>query len=275
MKKLIALILVFVLAFSICACSSDSKKDADKDDKTVESVDVQTILSDLDNQAKADKHIGKSTTLFGRVEEISSESCKLYHSLALDEEQTPLSFESYIKMPTDQLEKLNTDDYVAITAIIEKTQKDEENGNFYYTFKDGKLDDIAKFDKFVSDTYSSLDAYKIISTDSLYNFAENYAEFRNEALRYNEEDITDFITGTWYYQYATGSSYPNHITCECTYTSSDLTFEYLSYSGDVSESTRDWSYNNGILDSFFGEEYVYKISDNVIWYGNEILSKKA
>ena len=46
MKKLIALILVFVLAFSICACSSDSKKDADKDD--VKSEKTTEVTSEVE-----------------------------------------------------------------------------------------------------------------------------------------------------------------------------------------------------------------------------------
>ena len=74
MKKLIAMLLVVVICLSFVACGAGEEKEVER-----EMISVSTLVSDLENLARAEQNVGKAVHLFGTIDSIEKDAFILKH----------------------------------------------------------------------------------------------------------------------------------------------------------------------------------------------------
>ena len=276
MKKLITLILISIVCFSLMSCSSAAPP---------EFVEIDTLLDALDNQAKAELNIGKATTLFVKVTVIASDHCVVAHLFN--------SESSKVYMEKEILAELDKDQYAAIYGVVESVASNENNTSFHYVFKDGRIEDMALVDEYVAKMNYGFTSH---NNDHIYErktFLIDYVNARGEALALDENEIREYIIGTWERKIKQAfTDYFGEITFYGTHTPEITFFEDGTYSietYDNNTSTSDfYSGNYEIEDgawfiegdrvkidcfsyvSLLGER-IYKISENVFIYGDEYI----
>lgn len=273
MKKA-TLFLCLVLSFSLCllACSKDSSSAPIE----IVEVGIDTILADIDNQARAEMNIGKATTMFVKISSIKSDHCTVSHAF--------VNQSSDVYMDKSTLAKLNKDQFVAIYGVVDCVKSNESGTSFHYVFKNGQLEDMKMFDKYVA---SKNHASRYGSNDTIFgraSFFKSYISERYSALRVPKEELTDFLVGTWernVRQYFSRHDFYGTHTPEITFhsdgtytiqTMSDRTSQMDFLSGEYDLSNGTWAIENQgiILDGnlSFGDYAwpVYKISDDVFIY---------
>lgn len=284
MKKVIALGLVLILCFACVGCGGTAGDHA----QSPEQIGINTLLADLDNQAKAEMNIGKATTMFVKIETIFSDHCVVYHLMR--------GGSSDVYMETEQLAQLEKGEFAALYGVVQSVATNEGGTSFRYVFKDGRPEDMALFDAYVAQMN-----YGSSSGDNDYifdreDFLKSYASTRWEALSLDGEEIKTFLLGTWerridQYFSSYNDSFTGTHTPEITFYA-DGTYVTQCYNNDTSRSDfifgeykqadGTWVIEqnslklDGYIDSSLDLAHsVYKISENVFIWDGEIFIRCA
>lgn len=251
MKKIIALLLVLITCLSFAACGSKSNTDIER-----EMISVSTLISDLDNLARAEQNVGKATHLFGTIDSIGTEAFTLKHIF--------INRSFSIPMESAVLAELNKGDYVAIYAVVEEIN----SGNF--KFKNCKQIEMELMDEYVVNTVSTSSTETLIKTYS--GAIEDYVVSRGDTFKMTGDDeIASYILGKWYWPYHMGLSgtYISDLEYfadgECIWSTWD------SYFNEWDDAYCDWSVENGIFDGCSSSSTaVYKITENAMVTANNL-----
>ena len=127
MKKALSFILALMLCLSLCACGGD-KGEGNADESTtsdqvvtetpepeIEMVLFDDLITDLENEAKAQLNVGKGANILAQVDTIKSDYCSvtLFHKD---------SHRAKILLPTEVLAEMKVDQVIAVTAIIDSIE---------------------------------------------------------------------------------------------------------------------------------------------------------
>lgn len=268
MKKILVGILILTVLLSLCACQS--KGLAGK--QPVEMVDVDTLLYDLSNQAKATLNIGKATTMFVTVEKIYADYCEVRH--VLGEEI------SFVYMPVEELAQLQTGQYTAIYGVIESVESNSIVGSsdFQYVFKNASLADMAQFDAYMADhSYN-----KGVLLD--------YLDVRGSSFALTGQEIPEFLVGTWeneVVQYVSGNGLPYNAqysqeitfsadgTCQLLRLADDTwQSEFMLGKGEFEKINGKWTVSGDYIEIDFYQTYlplpIYKITENKFVFDDRV-----
>lgn len=252
MKKILSLILALVMCLGMCACASNGKdiKNTEENEPEAEVISIDTLLSDLDNLARAEQNVGKATHLFGTIEFIGTEALKLKH----------IFIERSFSIPMDSavLAELNKGDYIAIYAVV-----DEIGSGGYFKFKNAKQVDMKLMDEYVVNAVSTYSINDLIKTHS--DVIENYVVSRGDTFKMTDDNkIASYIVGKWYWPYHMGISgtYISDLEYfadgECIWSAWD------NYRGKWKDAYCSWSVKDGIFYGCGDDTAVYKISENAM-----------
>ena len=251
MKKIIALLLAIITCLSFAAC--DSKSDADIER---ELISVSTLISDLDNLARAEQNVGKATHLFGTIDSIGTDAFTLKHIF--------IGRNFSIPMDSAVLAELNKGDYIAIYAVVDEIN----SGNF--KFKNCKQVEMELMDEYVVNAVSTYSTEALIKTHS--GAIEDYIVSRGDTFKMtNDDEIASYILGKWYWPYHMGLSgtYISDLEYfadgECIWSAWD------EYRGKWKNAYCSWSVKDGIFDGCSGTDTaVYKITANAMVTANNL-----
>lgn len=250
MKKLIAMLLVFVICLSFVACGAGEEKEVER-----EMISVKTLIADLDNLARAEQNVGKATHLFGTIDSIGTEAFTLKHIF--------INRSFSIPMDSAVLAELNKGDYVAIYAVVEEIN----SGNF--KFKNCKQIDMELMDEYVVNTVSTSSTETLIKTYS--GAIEDYVVSRGDTFKMTDDDeIASYILGKWYTPYHMGLS-GIYISDLEYFSDGECIWSYWDeYFGKWKNAYCDWSVENGIFDGCSSNSTaIYKITnDAMVTAGN-------
>ena len=285
MKKIICFVLVIIMCASMCACGGDVSEQS----APIESVDIDTLLSALDNQAKAEMYIGKGTEMYVTIITIYSDYCEVRHLFN--------NAISKIYMPKEELAQLKKGEYMTFFAVVDTVESNDSS--FIYTFKNAEIKDMVAFDEY----YENAMSYRITGLNR-YDFFDNYesnsnniiahVKKRGSALYVSKDDIANYLVGTWERQIEQPfferhssnkvSFYGTH-TPEITFLS-DGTYEeqYYGgkttksefYDGDYSISTGTWNAAEGgsvYISGFCHFEWglpLYRVNDDMLVYNDVV-----
>lgn len=282
MKKWISLGLAVILCLFCTACGNSGVKVV----QPPEEVEIDTLLSHLDNQAKAQLNVGKATTMFVTIETVYSDYCVVSHQFR--------SGRSDVYMETELLAQLDKGQYAALYGVVDSVTA---NGNsFRYVFKDGRVEDMALFDAYVAKkNYGSLSG----NNDYIFDredFLKNYVKTRGGALRLDGNEIKAYLPGKWErrinqrFSYYGDDSFTGTHTPEITfYADGTYTSEHFEnntsradfMSGRYDEPvTGNWEIDgdflklHGYMNASNGNS-VHKISENVFIYDGEIFVRRT
>jgi len=267
MKKALSLILALVMCLSLCACGGNNETK-----EPIESVSSNELFNDTDNGAKAELNVGKGTTIYGKITNISSSSC----AVALIYPKG--SFVS-LEMPIEQLAELNPNQFIAAEGIV--TSYNSSNSQ-KYTITATSMLDLTEMDAYIKKTITDLHAFRVFiefSGDtnagmihgSLHDVANislinEYVHSRDDVFMLTDDaKLREYLIGSWVYS----QSYGGLKTESCEYKEDGTylwKYQSQSYTGKVydKEQDGDWSVKNGDLTSFRGEDtYIYVLCDDV------------
>lgn len=278
MKKLITLLLTLSVCFACIGCEG-----AAVNQKIAEEIDIETLLKDLDNQAKAELNIGKATTMFVKIETVYSDYCTVSHQLC--------GGSSDIYMEKELLTQFKKGEYATLYGIVESVAVNGNGTSFHYVFKDGRTEDMALFDAYVAQMhFGSISG----NNDYIYDrgaFLKDYASHRWETLSLNKDEITPFLVGTWerrieqHFSSYKGSFYGPHTPEITFYADGTYVTQYFDndtsksdfIGGDYKQAEGTWVIEDnsikldGFIDSSLNLAHsVYRISENVFIWDGEI-----
>ena len=259
MKKALSLILALVLSMSLCACSGDNNESKEP----VETISIESLLNDTNNGAKAELNVGKGTTIYGKITNISSSDC----TVALI---YPKGSVVSLEMPIEQLAELKPNQFIAVDGIVASynskytitatTLLDLELMDSYIKEKIATTVSAREFIDFSGDTNAGM---LLASFQSQYNIdiLEDYVFSRGKAFMITDDtQLEDYLIGNWvYFQSFNGL---NTLTLE--YKTDGTSVWHYGEIGDKHEQHDDWSVKNGKVDSIWrSPENVYVLNEDV------------
>ena len=268
--------IVFLLVLCLCLCACGEKQA--KETTPPEVIGINDLLADLGNQAKAEMHIGKATTLFVKINTVYSDHCTVSHQFR--------SGTADVYMEQELLAQLTSGQFAAIDCIVDRVDVNADGASFRYIFKDGQMADMTLFDEYVA--YMNFGA-SYLGNDHIYDktdLLKEYAYFRGGTLIIPGDELESYLLGTW--ERRINQRFPtfkfNGIhTPELTFYA-DGTYDTQSMGNDTTESefrtgqydteVGTWTIQNGYLKltgclSSYGGP-VYRISDNVFLMDGDI-----
>ena len=209
MKKALSFILALMLCLSLCACGGD-KGEGNADESTtsdqvvtetpepeIEMVLFDDLITDLENEAKAQLNVGKGANILAQVDTIKSDYCSvtLFHKD---------SHRAKILLPTEVLAEMKVDQVIAVTAIIDSIESS------IYVFKADRLGDLSLMETYINDKIALIDESETGSTlysaiknrfgmSMLYDYLEQSG---NSFCKLSDAELKEYLYGKWFYNYA-------------------------------------------------------------------------
>ena len=221
MRKVVSLVLALIMCLGLCACGGEDDNKTQVNDKDteaqVETITISELIEDRDNGARAQLNVGKKTTVFGEVINITRDYCvvKLFVS-------SRCSIFKVI-LPIEILANLESKQVVLIDAIVDAV--DNENGETLVRNEDGeisntyilKADDIAdesQMEDYIRDKIELIDKeYADETVDKDYfdysEYFEKFTDYFNvshlsSAVEYSggfdiyeDDELREYLLGTW------------------------------------------------------------------------------
>ena len=278
MKKAISLILALVMCLGLFACGDNQTNNtAPTTEAPPEAIEIDQLYEDLSNGAKCQLNVGKQVTVFGTIYEINANNCYI----------EPIEYPNEsisMVMTTEELAKLSTNQFIAVTGIVESYKGDHyaHRGHKvrYDVSATAILDDKemdAIFSEMIKNNFENgkyEDAWSF--RESLYILYDYMASRGDSYTPLNNGDLKNYLYGTWecgYYKYL----YPTHME-----ESIFLTF-LVTYNEDGSAEYSpqtsypdDWSVDEEGLDTFVynANKNVYVLSDDVFIYSQYVFVRQ-
>lgn len=271
MKKILACILILTTLLSLSACQSIGP--AEK--QPLETVDIDTLLIDLGNQAKATLNVGKATTMFVIIQEIYTDYCEVRH---INGEEI-----SYVYMPIEELAQLRRGQYAAIYGVVDSVESIPYDQYFTYVFKNTSIVDMAQFDAYMVE--NSYDKEELV----------DYLGARGLYFALTAEEIPTFLAGTWeteYVQYVSGNGHPYNAqysqeitfstngTYQVKYLDDDTwQADFMLGNGKYKTAEYQWTLTGDLIEIEWYERYaphrIYKISENKFVFDERVFYRCA
>ena len=143
MKKITAILLLFVLCFSLCACQKNEQNGDIQTEPTIERVEASYLFDPVTNVAAAQMCIGKETTLFGRISEIAVDHCVINVAHSYDKNVT-------IYLDTSILAGFAVGEIKAFTGVVASV------GASTYTLTDAIVEDNTTANTFIQNYINEL-----------------------------------------------------------------------------------------------------------------------
>jgi hypothetical protein len=244
MKKALSLILALVLCLSLCACG---EKENEKE--PTETISMEELLSDMENEAKAQLNIGKGVAIYGQIRKVYSDYCVV--ELIVPNDGYTATFN--VAMKTEQLAELDSKQFIAVQGVVSESHPSG------YTITATKMLDWELMDSYIIEKAKS-NAYSIDKVyDALHiSLVFDYIQTRSDVFMMKDDDaLKEYLIGKWvvsgYYE-----------TCEFREDGKYL-WHFISSSGNWRDQESTWSVSNGDLQAFrsLGNTNVYVLCDNV------------
>ncbi len=250
MKKALSLILALVLCLSLSACSQT---------QSIETISMDNLFQDIENEAKAHQHIGKQTTAFGKITKIKTDYCVI-------EVMEPKDACLMVFMQTDVLAGFSIGQFVAISGRVSKVSND---GSYPFEMEGKIVENELTMDAFflacLADTEASsgFSADKLISTYNV-SFLSEYAASRGDAFVVRDDtELRNYLLGKW----KCVKYHLDRKLVEQPEIKSDGTFFIEKPSRHSNDEFGYWDVSNGVLNGWLGDENqrntVYVLSENV------------
>lgn len=259
MKRALSLLLALVLCLSLCACGGKNQQN-----EPVETISIDSLLSDMDNGAKAQLNVGKATTIYGQISSVGSSSCTVQLI-------KPKGSSVFVEMPIEQLAELNKDQFIAVNGIITSCA-------IKYTITATETLDLELMDSYIREEITKTSAMRSLiefSGDTnagmfhsmfhdYYNVSilEDYVYSRGkEFLITDDTALKEYLIGNWVYYQNFGGL--DTLTLEYKNDGTSVWYYKNNFDSKVDQCD-DWSVSNGVIDSIWQyPEKVYVLNDDV------------
>ena len=208
MKKTIATLLAICLCLGLCACGKQQQENASQLEETppLEKVSADVLFDAEANVAAVQMHIGKETTIIGKISKIDVNCCTIQVVNSLVKTVT-------VEMETQDLATMHVDEIHVITGVVSSADE------YGYTLTSASLADQQTKEEYIATFVED-----IVSKG---NVAENFKKLRTDILlesitnntgNYSigtELEAKEYISGKWnaWYVLVSGDcGYTNTIT---------------------------------------------------------------
>jgi len=223
MKRTLSLILALVMCLGLYACGNNgttkitetNEFQTTEPPKKIETVSMKSLINDLGNGARAQLNVGKSTTVIGKVAEVTSEFC------AVQFFDSPRYIFKVI-LPLEVLAELYSGKFVAITAIVDSVDTGERDilintsenlgkvkGNNTYFLKGDAISDSELISTYISDKIALINN-NYTDAESYYNRITNcldldllksylYGSDGKSFCTLKDDELKNYLTGEWLY----------------------------------------------------------------------------
>lgn len=251
MKKALPVIIAAVAVIAVIVLCIVLFAGGEKENEKVptETTSMEALLSDMENEAKAQLNVGKGVAIYGQIRKVYSNYCVV--ELIVPNDGYTETFN--IAMETEQLAKLNSKQFIAVQGVVSRS---DSSG---YTITATKMLDLELMDSYIKEktkkySFSRAQIYKKLHISLI----AEYLSSRGDIFMLRDNDaLTEYLIGTW-----TVSNYGE--TCEFR-ADGKYVWNFISSSGRWKEQISTWSVNNGDMSAFraHGNTNVYILCDNV------------